>query len=110
MKSGRLRARVLIQTPTKVDLGGGEYSDSWPAAGVGTYAWAEIAPVSASAMFSLGVQGATASHTVTMRYNEVVTSLSRIVYQGRTYYVTDPPIDVGARHREIRFNVQEKVA
>jgi len=110
MKTGRLRARVLIQTPTKVDLGGGEYSDSWPADGVGIYAWAEISPVSASAMFSLGVQGATASHTVTMRYNESVTSLSRIVYQGRTYYVTDPPIDVGARHKEIRFNVQEKVS
>jgi SPP1 family predicted phage head-tail adaptor len=110
MKAGKLALRVLIQTPTRAASGNGDYTETWPADGVGIEAWASIEPMSGSEKFYASAQGATASHKVSMRYNEDVVSTSRLVYRGRLYYVVDPPIDVWARGKEITFTVQEKVS
>lgn len=84
LNAGRLRHRVIIQTPTEsVDVLGG-ISKSWA-----THAtvWAEVQPLSGRELLEAAKTTSRVSHRVTIRELSTVTPKMRISYDSRYLYI-----------------------
>ena len=79
-RAGRLRARVTIETSTRSADG----DILWTSLDT---VWAEIAPASATEREIAGHAGGVASHRVTLRHRDDVTSACRLRLAGRVLHV-----------------------
>lgn len=105
MRAGRLRHRVVIEQAmeTQGELGGVAYS--WiPYAS----AWADVQPLSSRERLGAGEHASEITHQVVIRYLGGVTAAMRLrLADGRVLALEGPPIDVGARRREMQLLCKE---
>jgi len=85
MQAGKLRHRILLQKPGKVqNPDTGEVENSWIA--VGTL-WAEVAPLSAREFVAAQAMQNAVTTRITIRYRAGVTSKHRIQFRGQTFNI-----------------------
>ena len=106
MRAGELRHRITIQKPDDAASSWGG-DRSWH-----TYAtvWASIRPISGSERISLRQDIGEITHIIRCRYIQGVTPAMRISFQGKTYSIESPPMDIGSRHIELEMEAKEIVA
>lgn len=94
--------RVTLQNPgPPVQDGEGGYTQTWtdlsPAS---VSARIETATASGLERLAAGTTIATASHVITMPYHPQVTASTRILFNGRIFYVNGPPVNPDERNVE----------
>lgn len=104
MRTGNLRRRISIQRKDMTQDSYGQPSLTWVSV---ADTWADIQPLSGRELEIAQAINAEVSHQVTIRHREGITAAMRIVYQGRYFNITSPPLDVDMRHKEIQLMCSE---
>lgn len=107
MTIGRLRERVTFQ----------RRSTSTSAAGSASYTWADVAtvwgrmePVSASRAMIAERPEPRRRWLLTIRWRSDLTSLDRVVWQGRTFDIDGPARNTDERRRFVMLDLVERSA
>lgn len=82
MRAGRLRHRVVVESPTTAPDNYGGLVTSWST--VGTY-WAAIEPITGKERFASGERIAEGDVRIVMRYVGAITEAYRITHGGVVY-------------------------
>lgn len=108
MQAGRLRHRLLFQSPVP---------DARDTTGddLGTYenrftVWGAIEPLRGQAFFAAQQVNPEISGQARVRYSEdtaLIEASWRIVHAGKTYAITAPPLNPDVRNRELTMLIQE---
>lgn len=81
-----LKKRVTLQSVSRVSDGQGGFTETWKD---GQSVFASIEPVKAYERFQAMQTATPISHKIIMRYNAVVTTASRLKYEGRIFAVKE---------------------
>lgn len=108
MRSGRLKQRLTIQTPTRTANGVGESIMTW----TDTHnIWCDVRPVTARETQRSSQPIVDYDHVITCRYNRWLQSDYRLKWarQGQTtrYFNIKGIIDVEEKHREFEISASE---
>ena len=100
MRAGNLRHLVSLQSAVKTQDGYGQKIETWS-----EYAqvYADIQPLQGRESYNAQQLNSEITVMVKMRYRSDVKAEHRIVYDGTTYEVSAPPINVGLRKRELNL-------
>lgn len=104
MRTGNLRRRISIQRKDTARDSYGQPNLVWVLV---AEVWADIQPLSGRELEIAQAMNAEITHQVTVRYREGITAAMRIVYQGRFFNITSPPLDVDMRHKEMQLMCSE---
>jgi SPP1 family predicted phage head-tail adaptor len=105
MKAGKLRHKVTIERPIWSSNATGEATvPRWEI--VATVA-AQVTPRSAYRREVASQEVATATHDVRTRYVAGVDATCRLLFDGRAFRQTGPPINVEELNAELRFTCLE---
>jgi SPP1 family predicted phage head-tail adaptor len=100
---GSLRHRVILETPSRADDGGGGAIVTWlPVAEI----WAAIMPLSGTEGVTADGLSARVSHALVVRYRAGIAPAMRFRYGARTLGIT-AVIDPDERHRYLRCLCRE---
>lgn len=104
--AGELRHKVTLENPTSTADGDGGYSTTWAEL---TQTWAQIRPATAREIERVfaGTVSSVATHVVTVRYVDGVTTATRVVFQSRILAVTGVA-NSEERNRELVLACQER--
>lgn len=102
---GKMRHRVMIQTPTAVPDGQGGNTTTW-----GTFkeVWAELLPSAREETNYGGRIQVARSHVMNIRYLPGLKQDMRVTYQGRTFQIRGS-FKVDERRYWMRVNLEEDV-
>ena len=105
MRAGRLRHRIEIQERQgpKNLLGG--VSDNWVTIAT---VWASIEPMTIKDYLSSDAQIADLHGKIVMRFNQIIRSDHRILYEGRILEIQGQPINLGQRNKETQVMYIER--
>lgn len=97
MRAGRLRHKVIIQTPTEVNDSQGQPIKTWS-----TYAqpFASVEPLNGNELFTASGVNSKVIARIRLRYLAGLTTKMRILFDNR-YYNIESPIDPAERNAEI---------
>jgi SPP1 family predicted phage head-tail adaptor len=106
MKAGKLRHRIIIQSPTETRNAYGEPEVAW-----GTFAtmWATVEPLRGRELWAAAAINARTATRIRIRYIKDITPKMRVLYGSRVYLIT-AIIDEEMRHRDMQLMVEEWVA
>lgn len=85
VSASELRHRVTFQDKTVTPDGAGGQTEEWA---VVASAWAKIEPVKSYERFVALQTETHVSHKITIRYNPIVTTAKRILFDGRVFDIT----------------------
>lgn len=105
MRSGKLRHRIAIETPTRTPDAGKGYSTSWATMSGGDV-WAEITPLSSSDRFAQAHVYNGTTHTVTIRKLTGVDSTKRVKF-GSRYFSINGVTNKDERGIEMQLSCEE---
>lgn len=108
MRSGRLRHRITVQTPTQATDDRGAPTDTWA-----TYAtrWAAVEPLSGREYFGAQQIASDITHQIRVRHDTVTGAINpkmRISYDSRTFDI-ESAINTGERDREVVLMCRERL-
>ena len=106
MNPGLLNRQVIIQKRTVTQNSYGEETKTYSTLAT---VWANIQIGSGREFFGAQKVNSELSGIIKIRYKEGLTSDMRVVYNGTTYDLVSPPIDIDDRRRFIRLEVKEVV-
>ena len=86
MRSGRLKKRLILQSPT---ITRDSYGDAIPGWSTNTTVWGSLLPLSGNEYFSQQAVQAEAQVRVIIRYNSSITTAWRISHGGKYYAIVD---------------------
>ncbi len=69
--------------------------------------WATVKPFKSSEYNFMGKLKPETTHRFYVRYNQYVTADMRILYHGRTFEISGPPIDMDERHEMLEIQATE---
>lgn len=69
--------------------------------------WATVKPYKSSEANFMGKLKPEVSHRVYVRFRKDITAEMRILYHGRTFEITGPPIDIDERHELLEIQCEE---
>lgn len=104
MKARKLRSKVTIQQVTRTTNTHGEGIEAWS-----TYKveWATINPMSGREYFTANQDQADVTHRFFFRYTNELAAINpqnyRIQYNGDTYDIISPPLNIKMMNREIEL-------
>jgi SPP1 family predicted phage head-tail adaptor len=104
MNAGKYKHRVTIQEYTKVDDGGGGYTEDWVDV---TTVWAKVTPLSGNKLFQAQQINAEISHEVEVRYREL-SHKNRLMFNNRVLNI-ESVVDVDEAKRELKATCKEVV-
>jgi len=109
LRAGRLRHRIRIKNPVQVAAGAGNFTTTWPsdAADDGEI-WADIETLTQLEKFWAAHQSEVATHKITCRYTDAITTKSRLIEGDHTYHVVSLIPD--RLKRELQITVVEEMA
>lgn len=105
--AGLKRHKITIQSATESADSYGGTTQTWATY---TTCWACIEPLSGREFFSAQQVNAELTSKITVGYDSktsVVTQKMRITYNGRTFRIVAPPINIEERNREILLMCSE---
>jgi len=104
MQAGKLRNKLTIQRPDTTEGTGGEELPNYS-----TFAtvWGSIEPLSGSEGLQGRQAGSEVTHRIVIRYYAGITSDMRILWNGRYFNLSQPPINKDERNKEIELMCRE---
>ena len=110
VEAGRLRHRLVLQSPsTQPDGGGGQVGDPWAAPVKVATVWGSVEPVSGRERLRAQRLETQVTHRITIRYRMGVTAAMRLVLGVRVFNIR-AVLDLGERHRVLELLCEEGVA
>jgi SPP1 family predicted phage head-tail adaptor len=101
VQANRLSERIVIlRKLAGRDPATGAETVTWPA---DPPEWAEALQMRGRELVEFQQSEAKAEVRFTIHYKVGITSDARVVWRGKTYELTDPPIDVGSRRRYLEL-------
>ena len=108
MRAGRLRHRVIIQSPTGSRDSLGERETTWT--NVLTNEPAAIEPISQKQRIAASQEYGSVTHLITMRYQSALASMDnawRITWGDRIFVFISNPINVDEKNRSLQVLCEE---
>jgi SPP1 family predicted phage head-tail adaptor len=103
--AGRLRKQVTIQGVTRTPDGGGGYTETPVEI---AEVWANVQPLDGREQLIAMQTGLQRPYRFTIRYLPDISSIHRVVYDGRTFDVKSV-VDPEERHRELELLAEEVI-
>ncbi len=69
--------------------------------------WATVKPYKSSEYNFMGKLKPEVTHRVYVRFRDDITAEMRIMYHGRTFLISGPPIDVDEKHELLEIQCEE---
>lgn len=69
--------------------------------------WATVKPYKSSEYSFMGKLKPEVSHRIYVRYRTDITAEMRILYHGRTFEISGPPIDIDEKHELLEIQCEE---
>lgn len=106
MRAGLLRHRAVVQQYSESQDNSGDVVQSWS-----NYAtrWVNIRPTQATEAYEADQSTHRATHEITMRYDDDITSTMRVTYGGKTLYLLGV-INQDMRNVMMTWSASERVA
>lgn len=105
MQAGKLNKRVILQTLTNTDDGGGGSAQTW--ADTATV-WAAVRPLTGTERFTAQQVSANLSTEVEIRYRAGVVAQQRFKYGTRLFYIAQPPINPDNKNERLVCVCEER--
>lgn len=106
-RAGKFRDQVRILELKEVRMPGGRYQKDWEEF---LKVRAKVIPLSGTERFQAQQIQAELTHRVEMRYHEGIKPQMRVEYKGRTFEITQPPINLEERDRELHLVCAEVIS
>lgn len=109
MRAGKLRQRVILQSPSGSRDAVGERTTTWT--DVATV-WASVNPLTARELIAAGQMQSELSHRVRIRHSSAVAAIDaswRVMFGSRILVVAAPPRNIEETDREIELLCSEGV-
>lgn len=103
MKTGTLRQRITIQTPTVTTDGSGISTESWTTF---SEVWAAVEPLTMRELFSAAAMDSKVDVRFVIRYLSGVLPTMRVYYNSKYYNITSI-INTNERNRELQILASE---
>ena len=84
MRAGKLRHRLIIESPQRASDGAGGAVVTWTQV---ASIWAHVTPVSARELRSAGQRAEKLTHRITLRYRSGINATMRLVGEGRVFNI-----------------------
>lgn len=104
IKAGRLSKRIMFMRFATVTDDMEQSKGTW--AEYKTI-WADVRPYKSSEIAFMGKIKPEVTHRIYVRYRTDITADMRILYHGRTFEISGPPIDLDERHELLEIQCQE---
>jgi SPP1 family predicted phage head-tail adaptor len=106
VEAGKLRHRVLIESPTTAASAYGQGEPTWSTLDT---VWAFVRPVRAGEMIRAGQPGMETTYIIQIRYRADIRADMRLTWEGNVLFPTSI-IDVNGRHEELEIIAHEREA
>lgn len=107
LRAGRLNKRVAIQEYASTSDGGGGTTQTWATITNGTV-WARVSPLDGVERFQAQQVQGTLTHEIEIRYRSDVTTKMRVSYDGRFFYISQPPINKDEKGESLVLICEER--